>query len=64
MAPAPPEDYNDHGKTVTFKEEERTVDVTFRNYTDQAGITEDYHKVRAFFVKLGPAIFELSLIHI
>ncbi len=27
--------------------------VQFRNYTDQAGITEDYHKVRAFFVKLG-----------
>ncbi len=25
----------------------------FRNYTSQAGITEDYHKVRAFLVRLG-----------
>jgi ribosomal protein S18 acetylase RimI-like enzyme len=29
--------------------------VNFRNYTTQAGITEDYHKVRSFLVKLGYA---------
>jgi GNAT superfamily N-acetyltransferase len=29
--------------------------IQFRNYTNQAGITEDYHKVRAFLVKLGYA---------
>ena len=27
--------------------------IQFRNYTSQAGINEDYFKVRAFFVKLG-----------
>lgn len=32
----------------------------FRNYTDQPGITDDYHKVRAFFVKLGYAEFEYT----
>lgn len=31
--------------------------IQFRNYTNQAGITEDYHKVRAFFIKLGYAEF-------
>lgn len=31
--------------------------IKFRNYTQQAGITEDYHKVRSFFVKLGYAEF-------
>ncbi len=31
--------------------------IKFRNYTRQAGITEDYHKVRNFFVKLGYAEF-------
>jgi ribosomal protein S18 acetylase RimI-like enzyme len=31
--------------------------VQFRNYTEQAGITEDYYKVRAFLVKLGYAEF-------
>ena len=30
----------------------------FRKDTDQPGITDDYHKVRAFFVKLGYAEFE------
>lgn len=29
------------------------MDIRFRNYTQQAGITEDYYKVRAFLVKLG-----------
>jgi len=29
------------------------MSVKFRNYTDVAGITEDYSKVREFFVKLG-----------
>lgn len=29
----------------------------FRNYTKQAGITEDYHRVREFFVRLGYAEF-------
>jgi GNAT superfamily N-acetyltransferase len=33
------------------------MSVRFRNYTKQAGITEDYHKVRAFFIKLGYAEF-------
>ena len=28
------------------------MSIQFRNYTNQAGITEDYYKVRAFFVKL------------
>jgi ribosomal protein S18 acetylase RimI-like enzyme len=31
--------------------------IQFRNYTKQAGITEDYHRVRAFFTKLGYAEF-------
>jgi ribosomal protein S18 acetylase RimI-like enzyme len=31
--------------------------IQFRNYTKQAGITEDYHKVRAFFTKVGYAEF-------
>jgi GNAT superfamily N-acetyltransferase len=29
------------------------MDIKFRNYTKQAGITEDYYKVREFFIKLG-----------
>jgi GNAT superfamily N-acetyltransferase len=29
----------------------------FRNYTKQAGITEDYHRVREFFIRLGYAEF-------
>jgi GNAT superfamily N-acetyltransferase len=29
----------------------------FRNYTNQAGITDDYYKVRAFFIRLGFAEF-------
>lgn len=33
------------------------MSIKFRNYTSQAGITEDYYKVRAFFVKLGYAEF-------
>lgn len=36
------------------------MSVQFRNYTKQPGITEDYHKVRAFFVKLGYAEFEYT----
>lgn len=31
--------------------------IQFRNYTSQAGITEDYHKVRDFFIRLGYAEF-------
>jgi GNAT superfamily N-acetyltransferase len=31
------------------------MSVQFRNYTNRAGITEDYHKVRAFFIKRGYA---------
>jgi ribosomal protein S18 acetylase RimI-like enzyme len=31
--------------------------IKFRNYTNQAGITEDYHKVRDFFIRLGYAEF-------
>ncbi len=33
------------------------MSVQFRNYTEQAGITKDYNKVRAFLVKLGYAEF-------
>ncbi len=33
------------------------MSITFRNYTSQAGITEDYYKVRAFLIKLGYAEF-------
>ncbi len=33
------------------------MEIKFRNYTNQAGITEDYHKVRAFFTRLGYAEF-------
>jgi len=33
------------------------MSITFRNYTDKPGITEDYHKVRVFFIKLGYAEF-------
>jgi GNAT superfamily N-acetyltransferase len=29
--------------------------IQFRNYTKQAGITEDYHKIRDFFIGLGYA---------
>jgi ribosomal protein S18 acetylase RimI-like enzyme len=29
--------------------------IKFRNYTNQSGITEDYHKVRDFFIRLGYA---------
>jgi GNAT superfamily N-acetyltransferase len=44
------------GVIITLK---RRMDmpVKFRNYTKQAGITEDYHKVREFFVRLGYAEF-------
>ena len=31
--------------------------IQFRNYNAQAGITEDYYKVREFFIKLGYAEF-------
>lgn len=31
--------------------------VQFRNYTNQPGITRDYHEVRNFFIKLGYAEF-------
>lgn len=31
--------------------------ISFRNYTKQAGMTEDYHKVREFFIRLGYAEF-------
>lgn len=31
--------------------------IQFRNYTKQAGITEDYRKVRDFFIRLGYAEF-------
>ncbi|MDF2987932.1 MAG: hypothetical protein K0R50_3442 [Eubacterium sp.] len=33
------------------------MSIQFRNYTNQAGITEDYHKVREFLVKLGYSEF-------
>lgn len=33
------------------------MSIQFRNYTKQAGITEDYHKVRSFFIRLGYAEF-------
>lgn len=33
------------------------MSIQFRNYTKQAGITEDYHKVRDFFIRLGYAEF-------
>lgn len=31
------------------------MSIQFRNYTNQAGITEDYHKVRNFLIRLGYA---------
>ncbi len=33
------------------------MSIQFRNYTNKAGITEDYHKVRTFLVKLGYSEF-------
>lgn len=33
------------------------MSIIFRNYTSEAGITEDYYKVRAFLIKLGHAEF-------
>ncbi len=33
------------------------MSVQFRNYTEQAGITEDYHRVRAFLIRLGYSEF-------
>lgn len=33
------------------------MSIQFRNYTNQAGITDDYYKVRAFLVKLGYSEF-------
>ena len=43
--------YNDNKGEVIY------MSLQFRNYTKQAGITEDYYKVRAFFVELGYAEF-------
>ncbi|MBP1755093.1 MAG: hypothetical protein H6Q59_1491 [Firmicutes bacterium] len=36
------------------------MSIHFRNYTNQAGITEDYRKVREFFIKLGYAEFTFA----
>lgn len=36
------------------------MSIRFRNYTKQAGITDDYHKVREFFIKLGYAEFTFA----
>ena len=36
------------------------MSILFRNYTKYPGITEDYHKVRAFLIKLGYAEFEYT----
>lgn len=33
------------------------MSIQFRNYINQAGITEDYHKVRSFLVKIGYSEF-------
>lgn len=33
------------------------MSIKFRNYTEKAGISEDYHRVREFFIKLGYAEF-------
>lgn len=33
------------------------MSIQFRNYSKQPGITEDYHKVRDFFIRLGYAEF-------
>ncbi|GBK61205.1 MAG: hypothetical protein E7L01_03980 [Paenibacillus macerans] len=33
------------------------MSIKFRNYTKQAGITEDYHRVRFFLVGLGYSEF-------
>lgn len=35
----------------------KILSIKFRNYTNQAGITEDYHRVREFFINLGYAEF-------
>lgn len=40
--------------------EDLVVAIQFRNYTKQPGITDDYHKVRAFFIKLGYAEFDYA----
>jgi ribosomal protein S18 acetylase RimI-like enzyme len=37
-----------------------SLSIKFRNYTNQAGITEDYHRVRKFFIKLGYAEFSYA----
>lgn len=34
--------------------------IQFRNYTSVAGITDDYHKAREFFVRLGNAEFDYA----
>ena len=36
------------------------MSILFRKYTKHPGITKDYHKVRAFFIKLGYAEFEYT----
>lgn len=36
------------------------MSIKFRNYTKQAGITEDYYKVREFFIKLGYDAFSYA----
>jgi ribosomal protein S18 acetylase RimI-like enzyme len=35
------------------KREDDSMSVQFRNYTNQAGITDDYYKVRDFLVRIG-----------
>lgn len=42
---------------ITARKRELLMSIQFRNYTKQAGITEDYHKVREFFVNLGYSEF-------
>jgi hypothetical protein len=44
--------YNEYSNV---KEEDKYMAIKFRNYTDQAGITADYSKVREFFIKRGYA---------
>jgi ribosomal protein S18 acetylase RimI-like enzyme len=43
--------------TMATKGEWVHMSIHFRNYTNQAGITEDYFKVREFFIRLGYAEF-------
>lgn len=41
---------------IKKSKEKKIADIRFRNYTNMWGITEDYYKVRNFFIELTLSI--------